>query len=100
MRINITSGFKLKALADFPTLSRSHIISFIAKSSLSCSKERNKDDITVLYDKVMTQKHRCVTNIFLDAYQVYKGVWVSNLGNELNYLDKDVERHVSRNDAS
>lgn len=49
LRINITSGFKLKALADFPTLSRSHIISFIAKSSLSFCKERNKDDITVCY---------------------------------------------------
>lgn len=41
----ITSGFKLKALADFPTLSRSHIISFIAKSSLSYSQKRNKHSV-------------------------------------------------------
>lgn len=80
---NHTSGLRLKAFAGFPTDRRSKMISFMAKSSLSC---------------VETQKNVYFTNpseMFLHGSSNNRAVQCVHLSNKLNDFDKYVEGHVS-----
>lgn len=106
-----TSGLRLKAFAGFPTQRRSKIISFMAKSSLSCNEIKRKKNVKQNFVNFMT----CCVSVrysilvltgsymkyYLTVWHLYYTVQYSTgrpcvyLCNKLDDFDKNIERHVS-----